>query len=235
MSEGSSEPDLERTLLGAVLVTPELLGAAADIVTPADFAKHAHGVIWTALLRLNEDDRPLDATSLKHELAELGQLAAAGGAAYLGELLDGVPRGIGEPAVLHWSRRIREAARLRYLLHAIQVAAGQAEAGGLTADELQGSLERLLIGEAVPSAAVLDREEVAASSWRAIEAEVRGEVEGISTGLPDLDRRLRCGGWRPGQLVLVGARTGRASRRSCSAVPRLPLPRDAACSSCRSK
>ena len=87
MSEGSSEPDLERTLLGAVLVTPELLGAAADIVTPADFAKHAHGVIWTALLRLNEDDRPLDATSLKHELAELGQLAAAGGAAYLGELL----------------------------------------------------------------------------------------------------------------------------------------------------
>jgi replicative DNA helicase len=54
---------------------------------------------------------------------------------------------------------------------------------------------------------VLAREAVALETWRAIEAEVEGRASGISTGLPDLDLRLRFGGWRPGLLVYVGART----------------------------
>lgn len=204
----TEQNDLERSVLGAVLVTPELLGPAADAVMPEDFAAQAHRAAWTALLRLDEDGRPRDLVTLRAELAELGQLEAAGGAAYLAGLTDGVPR-VGDAAVAAWAAKIREAGRLRRLAGSLRVLLSQADAGTVTADELHGSVERLLCDAAAPSAAVLDRDSVAAASWRAIEAEVRGEAQGIGTGLPDLDRRLRCGGWRPGQLVLVGARTSR--------------------------
>ena len=196
----------ERSLLGAVLVSPELLGAAADVITPADLAP-AHARIWEALLRLEEDDRPRDLVTLRAELAELGYLEAAGGAAYLAGLVDGVPS-VGEPAVVEWARTIRERSRLRRQAAALRELVRQADAGAVTADELDAGLERLLSSLAA-SAAVLDREAVARETWALLEAEVHGQAEGIGTGLPDIDRRLRFGGWRPGQLVYVGARTSR--------------------------
>jgi replicative DNA helicase len=56
---------------------------------------------------------------------------------------------------------------------------------------------------------VLDRGAVAAEAWALLEDEVRGQIKGIASGLPYLDHHLRFGGWRPGQLVYVDARTSR--------------------------
>jgi replicative DNA helicase len=192
---GTDKPELERALLGAVLVAPELLGAAAEHVDPTDFAHQGHGVVWEALLRLDEDDRPLDLVTLKAELGEMRQLEAVGGAAYLAGLLDGVPR-VGEGAVTDWARKLREAARLRRSIASLRETLRLAESGELTADELQGSLERA-VGDAPSGMAVLPRADVAADAWAAIEAEVHGKADGIPTGLPALDMRIRFGGWRP--------------------------------------
>jgi replicative DNA helicase len=199
---------LERELVGAVLRNPELLGAAADVVTSEDFTTRANRLTWEAMLALDVDGKPLDAPSLRVELQEHGNLGAVGGGAYLGSLLDGVPR-VSEGAVVFWARKVRERGRLRRLAGSLRDVLKQADGGMVTADELHATVERVLADGTAAVGAVLDRGAVASATWALLEAEVQGKAAGIATGLPDLDHRLRSGGWRPGQLVYIGARTSR--------------------------
>lgn len=200
--------EFERSLLGAVVVSPEALAAAADVITPGDFYRQAHQRIWEALLRLDVDEAPIDLVSLRSELLQMGALEACGGPAYLGGLVDGMPR-VTDRSVTHWAQGVREKARLRALMGGLQAVLCQAAAGEATSAELEAAVERL-VSDATPAAgSVLERETVARDTWALLESEVKGQTQGIGTGLPDLDARLRFGGWRPGQLVFVGARTSR--------------------------
>lgn len=200
--------ELERSLLGAVLVAPGLLHEAADHVTPADFQASAHRAVWATLLQLDEDGRAIDLVSLKAELTARAQLAAVGGPAYLAGLLNGMP--IVQPAgVADWARLVAKEARRRRLARGLQALAAQAQAPGAEVEAIKAGMERLLSGSASTAPPVLDRTAVAALTWSALVAELRGEEPGIRTGLPGLNCRLRACGWRPGQLIYVGARPSR--------------------------
>ncbi len=205
--------DTERVLLGAVLTAPALLGAVADNLTPDDFATAAHRIIWRCLLELDLDDKPLDVVTLRAELAQQAQLEAAGGVAYLAGLLDGVPV-VSEAAAVEWARRVAAMGSCRRMGVALRALAEQADSVEARPDDVLLSVERLLDGSAAPAPVVLDRGAVARSTWAMLEAEIDGRAVGIRTGIPDLDKKLRAGGWRPGQLVAVGARTSRGKSAS---------------------
>lgn len=207
MSDASAE---ELTLIGSVLVTPELLGAVCDLVTPLDFGDPGRAAIWDALLRLDLDEVPVDAVTLRGRLAELGTLDVAGGAKALGALL-AYPRST-ERALRFHAAKVSEAGRHRRISRAVGSLAGQAEA--LTADQIEAAIEAL-VAPGGPQVGICDRAEVSASAWQMLEAEAEGRLEGIATGLPDLDRLIRHGGWRPGQAVYVGARTSWGKSALC--------------------
>jgi len=84
----SDEP--ERTLLGAVLVSPGVISTAGDL-QPEHFGDVRHATTWAAVQRLAAAGSELDLVTLKAELERGGELAAAGGVLYLAQLLDGVP------------------------------------------------------------------------------------------------------------------------------------------------
>ncbi len=204
----SAAIETERALLGAVLTAPALLGAVADHLTADDFARPGHRIVYRTLLQLADADRSLDLMTLRAELAQAAQLEAAGGVAYIAGLLDGVPV-VAESAAVEWARRVARHGACRRMAESLRALAEQADSGDAAPDDLRAGVERLLDGAAPASPAVLDLAAVAASTWATLEAEIQGRAVGVSSGLPDLDRRLRAGGWRPGQLVAVGARTSR--------------------------
>jgi replicative DNA helicase len=197
--------ETERAILGAVLVKPELLPAAAEILVPADFSKHTHSLVWEALLRLDVDDRPIDLVSLRDELVSAGHSDTVGGATWLASLIDGMPAA-SERMVRAWGTAVRSDAILRRLRSGVSLLLGQ---GDCTAAELAGGLERLLVEAPVVGRQAPSREDVARETWATLEAEVAGRAPGIGSGFPDLDARLRCGGWRPGQLAYIGGRTSK--------------------------
>lgn len=107
-------PEAERTVLGAALLDNAAFSSAAEILTRDDFHREAHRRIFDAMVALAERSQPIDLVTLKEELARGAALEAAGGAPYLGSLLDGLPR---ISNVLAWSRIIKEKAAQRRLVH----------------------------------------------------------------------------------------------------------------------
>jgi replicative DNA helicase len=197
---------IERSLLGAIVVKPELLATAADNLEAEDFERRAHGRIFRVMLSLEESGTPVDLASLCGALSARSELKAVGGSAYVAGLVDGVPA-VGPEAIASWARRIADAARLRRVQQGLRELVDQGE----TEDEVAAGLEQIQDQLSAPRGrgGILDRDEIGRSTWRLLEDEVSGKATGIPSGLAGLDHRLRFGGWRPGQLVYVGARTSR--------------------------
>ena len=83
--------DAEMSLLGAVLIDEEVLADASEHVKPKDFYDKRHAVIFDAMMRLYEKNKPVDLLTLTDELKRKKELDGVGGSAYLTELTNYVP------------------------------------------------------------------------------------------------------------------------------------------------
>ena len=83
--------DAEMSLLGAVLIDEDTLADISEHVKPHDFYDRRHGVIYDAIMRLFEKNKPVDLLTLTDELKRKSELDEIGGSAYLTELTNYVP------------------------------------------------------------------------------------------------------------------------------------------------
>jgi len=83
--------DAEEALLGSILVDPESIAMLVDVVRSADFYRHAHRVIYDAILSLYRKREPADYITLTDELSKSGYLEDAGGIDRLLSLVNAVP------------------------------------------------------------------------------------------------------------------------------------------------
>jgi len=106
---------------------------ALALLKAADFFLPEHRKILQAIARLAERNVPADLVPLVDELERSGELEAAGGAAYVASLVDGVPR---MTNIEHYARIVREKALRRNLAHAANNIMQSALAGGDEAEEI---------------------------------------------------------------------------------------------------
>jgi replicative DNA helicase len=94
--------DMERAILGALLVDfKEGMSLALDAKLKAeDFYIEAHGLIFSAILSLWNQNKKIDIFTVGQRLVDLGQASRVGGRAFLSELWDnsGVPANISDYA-----------------------------------------------------------------------------------------------------------------------------------------
>ena len=83
--------DAEMSLLGAVLIDEEVLADVSEHVKAKDFYDKRHAVIFDAMMRLYEKNKPVDLLTLTDELKRKKELDGVGGSAYLTELTNYVP------------------------------------------------------------------------------------------------------------------------------------------------
>ncbi len=107
--------EAERSVLGAILLDNHALNTAIEKLKPEDFFSDQHRRIFNYMIQLGEAQQPIDLVTLSDQLRRKGELEAAGGAAYLSQLVDGVPR---VSNLEHYARIIRKAARARRLIYA---------------------------------------------------------------------------------------------------------------------
>ena len=91
------------------------MNAAIEKLKPEDFFLDQHRHIFEQMIALSELQQAIDLVTLSEQLGRNGELEAAGGAAYLAQLVDGVPR---ITNVDHYARIVKEKAVLRNLIHA---------------------------------------------------------------------------------------------------------------------
>src|ERR1700690_2288142 len=119
--------DAERSVLSAILMDNHALNAAIEKLRADDFFLDQHRRIFNQMIELGEAQQSIDLITLSEQLRRKGELEAAGGAAYIAQLMDGVPR---ITHLEHHSRIVKEKALLRNLIHsthAIQQTALDAE------------------------------------------------------------------------------------------------------------
>ncbi|MCK5077445.1 MAG: replicative DNA helicase, partial [Calditrichia bacterium] len=98
------ETELEKEVLGAILIDPESIGKAIELLPEQAFYRDAHRKIYQGMIALYEKNEPVDVNTLSQELIKRKEfkgrndeqpgkswLELAGGVAYLAELSVSVP------------------------------------------------------------------------------------------------------------------------------------------------
>jgi replicative DNA helicase len=96
----------EESVLGSVLVNPEVYQELSIYLLGSDFFLHRNRWIWESFGRLFDDQRPIDLVTVAEELERAGQLSEAGGQAYLTGLINNVPSSVHSDA---YGRMVKEA------------------------------------------------------------------------------------------------------------------------------
>lgn len=200
--------EAERAVLGSMLLEGDACQCALQIVVPLDFYRAAHQTICKAISDIYDKGQQPDELVLRVALEEGGKLEEIGGADYLHELATSVPSAAN---VERYAEIVRGKAHCRKQINAATVWLREAESG-LPGDALNHAQARIAtitreeqMSGPVTLTDVLEdgMKEVQARStkWR----DGDHSIPGVPTGLYELDDLT--GGFRPGQFVLIGART----------------------------
>lgn len=199
--------EAEESVLGAVLRSRAAADEVIERLKEGDFYVPSYRMIFGAMVRLYDDNQPIDTLTVTDRLTRMGNLDKVGGIGTVARLWDKVPSAanagyytelVAEYAVrrrmLEATRRIGEVAmNLDMELETVLDEAEQTVLG-VAQDRVEGGLEQM--GRLLDQ--VLRKLE---------EAEKEGkDVTGLPTGLVDLDAKL--GGLQPGTLVVVAGRPG---------------------------
>ena len=196
--------EAEQSLLGSLLLDKNAMDRVADIITPEDFYREAHGKVFEAMLDLYMHHEPVDVLSLTNRLEEKQVLEQIGGVTYLTELVNTVP----SASHAHmYARIVQKKKMLRSLISASQriMELGYSEVDDVETllDEAEQQVlavaQRSLQQEFQPVKMALE------TAFERIERLHKGGVlRGVPTGFADMDAKL--GGLQRADLVILAAR-----------------------------
>lgn len=79
-------PDIEKIVLGALMIDKDAFTIVGEILHPETFYEPRNQKIYSAIQKLNIDERPVDILTVIEELKHEGTLEEVGGEAYVIEL-----------------------------------------------------------------------------------------------------------------------------------------------------
>ncbi len=197
------DQDAEQAILGAMLIDPEAVPRAIEILRAEDFYRPAHRILFQAMVDLADHEQPVDVVTTAAALRQSGQIEGVGGAAYLAELQDVVATSAN---VAYHARIVAERALLRGLIEAgTDIVRQGYEAEGDPAEILDQAEERIFRLSHRRTASVLPLSAVLMEAFTHLEARYNNpDVLGVPSGFPDLDRLTA--GFQPSDLTVIAAR-----------------------------
>ncbi len=91
--DGKLQPqaiDLERAVLGALMIDNESLSDTIDSLHPEYFYKREHQKIFEAIVKLFNNTQPVDLLTVTEELKKMGEIDFIGGFSYISELTNNI-------------------------------------------------------------------------------------------------------------------------------------------------
>jgi replicative DNA helicase len=199
--------EAEQSLLGALLLDNQSLDIIAPIVRSVDFYRNEHAVIYQAIQKLVNDNKPADVLTIHEELKTYG-LAENFGITYLNQLASSTPSSAN---VRGYAQIICDRSILRRL---IQTADSIANSAFSNEKEVRSVLD-----EAEAKILAIGQEGGRQNEFHDIETLMKltvdriqelynrggsNDITGVATGFKDLDRDTS--GLQKGDLVIVAGR-----------------------------
>lgn len=200
--------EAEKGVLGCVLLAPrEGVGACFEQFARGEdfFYDPRHQVIFSTIVELCDQQAAVDLVTLGARLQDKGVLETVGGYAYLSELLDAVPSAAN---LGYYLAIVREKYLLRRLISTCTRLVGEAyeERAHVGAFLDRAEAEILAVNQERKSAGAQSIHDLVNKAMHRIEYffNHRGQLSGLATGFPDLDRKTN--GLQPGEMIVIAAR-----------------------------
>ncbi|WJZ03922.1 replicative DNA helicase [Corynebacterium freiburgense] len=201
--------EAEQGVLGAMLLSPSAITDIIETLTPEDFYRPAHQLIYKAILDLFSDNKEVDAVIVAGRLDRHNDLERIGGAPYLHTLVQVVPTAAN---ARYYAEIVAEKAVLRRLVDAgtriVQLGYEGTEGAEVetVVDMAQQEVFAIAQKRTTEDYSILaDILQPTMDELDKIAAE-GGLATGIPTGFADLDHLTN--GFHGGQMIIVAARPG---------------------------
>ncbi|MDR3116802.1 MAG: replicative DNA helicase [Bifidobacteriaceae bacterium] len=199
--------EAEKSVLGAMLVSPDAIAEVIEILKPKHFFIAAHQIIFTQIYSQNAKNITSDPISLIDTLRKQDLVEQIGGEVYITELLDSVST---TANVLYWANIVHEKyIQRKLIISGLRIAQlGHLEGAG-DADEALN-----LAQDALFSLANEDQrsefEELSLGVNKLLKdldaMKHNDNVLGVRSGFKSLDEKIH--GFANGQMIVIGARPG---------------------------
>jgi len=198
--------DVEASVLGAILIDKDAVSVISEIISPKDFYNNINGFIYSAMLSLYEQSKPVDLVTLTNQLKKNKTLEKVD-SAYLAGLIETVPTAANAE---YYARIIKEASSKRAL---IKIGGEITEMGFSEDKEVNELIDKaeasvFAISQGHSTRGFVEIKEALAGSFDRIdELHKKGHgMRGVRTGFNDLDNALS--GFQASNLIILAARPG---------------------------
>ena len=197
--------EAEEAVLGSILLVSDSIISVMEFLTPEDFYRVSHQLIFAAMIELNQNNIDIDAITVSEILRQKNQMENIGGEVTLIELLDKVPTAAN---VEYYTQIVLEKSTRRKLIktstNIVKTAYQEDEPIANVLDNAEKDI--LSVSEGRNKAGFIPISTVLRTAYESLEerAKNNGEVTGIATGYIGLDRMTS--GLHADELIILAAR-----------------------------
>lgn len=195
----------EQSILGSILLDKDAMITVAEIISPDDFYKEAHKIIYESMVSLSNKSEPIDIITLTEELKGKGHLTDVGGISYITSLSTVVPT---TSNVKFYTDIVKEKSVLRKLIKASNDIIKLGYEKSIKIEDVIDQAEKKIfdISQEKASDDFKPINEVLMDTYDMIEQLYtnKSDVTGVTTGFKDLNKKMN--GFQRTDLILIAAR-----------------------------
>jgi len=202
--------EAEQALLGALLIDSHAFDKVGDLVTAEDFYRDDHRRIWRHIVKMVENNQPVDVVTISDSIERSEDKDKTGGPSYVAALAQNTPSAIN---IRRYAQLVHDRSIQRRLGQvATEIAESALASSGKEVDQLLDEAESKIFQVAEAGArkdqGLLGIAPILAKVYERIDhlhnQDNPSDITGVPTGFHDLDSRTA--GLQPGDLIIIAGR-----------------------------
>ena len=198
-------PELEEAVLGALMIEKDAYSLVSEILRPESFYERRHQLIYSAIVDLAVNQKPVDILTVKEQLSKRGDLEEVGGPFYITQLSSKVAS---SAHIEYHARIIAQKSLARELITFTSNIQSKAFDETLDVDDLMQEAEGKLfeISQQIMKKDYTQINPVIDEAYKLIQkAAARTDgLSGLESGFTKLDKMTS--GWQNSDLIIIAAR-----------------------------
>ena len=197
--------EAEQSVIGSMIMSRDAIIETSEIITGADFYQQQYGIVFEAMIELNDEGKAVDLVTLQERLKEKDLPPEISSMEFVRDLLSAVPTSAN---VKYYAEIVAEKSMLRKLIKTTEEISNACYLGKEKTQDILETTEKKIFDlvQNRGSQEFVPIRQVVLNAIEKIEKASRnqGSVTGIPTGFIDLD--YKTSGFQPSDLILVAAR-----------------------------
>ncbi len=195
----------EQSVIGSMMIDPEAISVAQKYLTPDDFYQKSSGLLFQAIVSLDNDGMAVDNITLKNRLHEMDAPENIAADSVLAEIINSVPTSTN---IEYYAKIVADKSRIREMIRTMEELVNSCYLDRDGAKTLMAETESRIfkVLQQRESKDYVPIQDVVMEEIAKISAAARqhSSVTGLPTGFTDLD--FKTSGFQPSDLILIAAR-----------------------------